>query len=329
MSTSRDYQFDNIKGIMLVFVIVAHTITNLFKAWPDHTATRYVFYLAASLPMPLCCFISGYFSKRKTEYGVYLKKAIVGCLIPYFVLNLLYGLASDSFVHAINIFEPKRALWYLLSLFIWKLIVEIYSKIKWSLPLAVFMALFIGIFDSAGTFLSISRVFCFFPFFYAGYLCSSEQITNLRNGKKLLPALSFIIMLILCGMLIGLNIDDSTVYMRDSYRVLGQTYLQGMLFRGILLICGALCAFFFLSCTTVRKTIFSTFGQYSVTIYVFHYVVIRLLVFLKVFRFFSNPYVFLVFAFVFALVLSIALGNKWVARIYHAVMNKIGSLVVR
>lgn len=329
MSTSRDYQFDNLKGIAIILVIIVHTITNLYKGWSDNTIIKYVLYLANTIPIPLFCFVSGYFAKRKTEYDVYLKNAIVNYLIPYFVFNLLYGLASDSIMHALDLFTPKRALWYLLSLFFWKILVEIYSKIKWSLPLAVFMPLYIGLFDSAGRFLSLSRTFCFFPFFYAGYLCSSEQISKTRNCKKLFPVLSFLIVIILCGVLVNKNINDSTVYFRDSYNALGQTYLQGILFRGILLICGALCIFFVLSCIPVRKTILSNFGRYSTTIYLFHYVIIRLLVYIKVFRFFNNPIVFLAFAIVFALALCFVLGNKWLSCIYHKIMNKICSLIVR
>ena len=323
--SSRDYQLDNIKGIMIFCVIFTHAISNLYKGWSDVFITKYLYYFVYTFHMPVFIFISGYLSKIKTDYDSYVRKAIVNCLIPYLVFNILYGL--PSIMSVLNIFGPKWTLWYLLSLFTWKIIVSIFPKIRWSFPLTILLSLYIGLTKSVGSYLSLSRTICFFPFFYAGYLCSNDLIEKVRGFKKIFPCLSFLLTMITAGILSNMNIKTSTLFLNSSYSDLGQTGFQGILLRGILLICGFLCIFFFISVTPKRKTIVSNFGMYSITVYLGHSVVIRGLKYLKIIGI-SNPFVFILFAIIFALSLCFAFGNENISQLYHRIMNKISALII-
>lgn len=88
----RNYHFDNMKGILILCVVLGHTVSNLFSVWGNYLATKYLYYLIYTFHMPVFIFISGFFSKRHSDYETYLKKAISGCLIPYLIFNVLYAL---------------------------------------------------------------------------------------------------------------------------------------------------------------------------------------------------------------------------------------------
>ncbi len=322
--SKRDYQWDNIKGLIIILVIFTHAISNLYKGWSENTITKYLYYLGFSFHMPVMIFISGYFSKRKTDYRTYIVKAIKSCLIPFFVFNFLYGLPSVK--SALYILSPKWTLWYLLSLFCWKVLSEIVSKFKWSIPLVLLTSLYIGLFP-VGSFLSLSRTIGFFPFFLVGYYCRQEHVSKVRAVKKILPIAAFIITLIIAGILSNTGIKAATLFFRDSYKTLGQTYIQGIALRAVLLITGFLCVFGFVSIMPAKKTVISNFGMYSITVYLGHSLAIRILKHFKIISI-SNPFVFIGFAVLFSLALSFALGNKKVFNLYQKIIGKIGDLII-
>ena len=116
--------------------------------------------------------------------------------------------------------------------------------------------------------------------------------------------------------------------MNGNYRLLGQGKLEGMMFRSLALLIGFLCIFFFLSVLPKRKTIFSSFGRYSITIYLGHSVIIRLLKQLRITKEIGNPALFIGVDILLALILCFVLGNRKVAQGYQAVMGKISKVLV-
>ena len=322
---NRDYQLDNIKGLMIFFVIFAHAISNLYKGWSDNLITKYLYYFIYSFHMPVFIFISGYLSKRKTDYDTYIVKAIKSCLVPYLVFNILYGLPSIK--SALSILSPKWTLWFLLSLFSWKVLSQVFIKIKLIFPIAVLLSLFIGLFNSVGGFLTLSRTICFFPFFIAGYLCQPEHIRKIRASKKIYSVLAFLIAIVTTWVLTTMNIKSSTLYFSSSYDSLGQNYVQGIILRSVVLLCGFLCSFGFISIIPEYKTIVSHLGMYSITVYLGHSLIIRGLKYLKIINI-TNPFIFILFAIAFSLVLCFGLGNQRVSMLYHKFMDKVAAIVI-
>ena len=176
------------------------------------------------------------------------------------------------------------------------------------MPIALLFSLYMGMF-SVGSFLSLSRTICFFPFFLAGYRCQQENIAKIRETKTVFSITAFAIALIVAGILSNLGIKTATLFLNASYKYLGQTYLQGIMLRLVLLITGFLCIFGFLSTTPTWETIISNVGMYSITVYLGHSVVIRVLKYMQIINI-SNPLLFLVFAVIFSLAVCFALGNR-------------------
>jgi len=275
--------------------------------------------------MPVLIFISGYLSRRKTDYETYIVKAIKSCLVPFLVFNILYGLHSVNDVW--NVLTPKWTLWYLLSLFWWKVLIEIVRKVKWPLAVALLFSIYAGLLP-VGSFLSLSRTLGLFPYFVSGYFCTSEGIRKMREANKALSLAALLATMVLAGALVKNGINSTVFFFRDSYEEMGQSYLQGMILRAVLLITGHLCIFSFFSLATSRKTILSNFGMYSLTVYLGHSAIIRILNLLKIINI-SNPYVFIAFAAFFSLAVAFALGNQMVFKLYQIVIDKINHFVVK
>ena len=206
--------------------------------------------------------------------------------------------------------------------------VEAALRFRWALPVAIVLSLYAGWISQVGNFLSLSRTICFFPFFLAGYLLPKTGLERVRNVRKIFPIMAFAAAMAGTFVIFYTNVPYKIFFMNGNYRLLGQGKLEGMMFRSLALLIGFLCIFFFLSVLPKRKTIFSSFGRYSITIYLGHSVIIRLLKQLRITKGIGNPALFIGVDILLALILCFVLGNRKVAQGYQAVMGKISKVLV-
>lgn len=158
-ASGRDHQFDNIRLILIFFVIFGHLI-EYFAA--DGILYRWIY----SFHMPVFIFISGYFAKFNP------KKIVCNILVPYVLLQILYT-AFDHLLYGnapfrLQFTTPYWLLWYLLSLFCYYLLLPLIDTDRASVQLFVFLAcvalaLLSGFGQGFGYFLSLSRTFVFLP----------------------------------------------------------------------------------------------------------------------------------------------------------------------
>ena len=126
MSTkSRNYFLDNYKALLILLVVIGHFIEPCYTNNVFLTILKWVIF---SFHMPAFIFISGYFSKK--DMG--LEKLIQKLVIPYFVFELLYYFLYVLVIHketGLYFNRPKFSLWYLMSLFFWRIITPYFRKI--------------------------------------------------------------------------------------------------------------------------------------------------------------------------------------------------------
>ena len=104
--------------------------------------------------MPAFVFVSGYFSKKDPS----LKKLIKGLVIPYFVYEIMYYLLYTFVLHkstGLYFARPKFSLWYLMALFVWKLVTPYVKKIPFYMMISIGLGLIVGLFD-IGNFLNLT-----------------------------------------------------------------------------------------------------------------------------------------------------------------------------
>lgn len=259
MEKEREYLFDNLKALLIIFVIFGHSIScyNLEGIFLKIKGMIYVFH------MPLFIFISGYFSKNIEN----IENKAIKLLISFFIFNSIYVICASRTIF-INIFEPVYLYWYLLSLFIWRITQKYLIKIKFLLPISFLLSIYIGLIDSANRFFSISRTICFLPYFILGYYTNKEHIQKIRNISKKITLPILIILLILIYILSNEFIDIRLFENAQSYKTTNVTNLKGMLLRASNFGVAIIISVCLINLIPSKKTCISNIGRKTITIYV-------------------------------------------------------------
>ncbi|MEX5937103.1 acyltransferase family protein [Mammaliicoccus sciuri] len=195
----RDHYFDNARFFLIVLVVFGHLTrsyvneSHIFKA---------LYMFIYSFHMPAFVLISGFFAKGVGKPG-YIKKITIKLLLPYLIFQLFYGLYyyyidKDDTLN-ISPFDPQWAMWFLVSLFSWHIILHFVRNFNpyITFTVAILLGLVVGYFDFINAKLSLSRTFVFFPIFLLGYYINKEQSFILRNKKHMwLSSISLIVIFI-------------------------------------------------------------------------------------------------------------------------------------
>lgn len=275
MSTkSRNYFLDNYKSFLILLVVIGHFIEPCYTNNLFLTILKWVIF---SFHMPAFIFISGYFSKK--DMG--LEKLIQKLVIPYFIFELLYYFLYVFVIHketGLYFNRPKFSLWYLMSLFFWRIATPYLKRIPGNLFIAITGGLLIG-FTQLGNFFSIPRTLFFYPFFLAGYYFQENWFDTVRRHWK-----TFTIGLaaapgLLGGWVLftGQELTPFIFYGRYSYADMGLTNGVGLLVR---LVCyGISFLAIFAVCAIIprKKHFYSILGVRTMSIYLFHGLVYSIL----------------------------------------------------
>jgi fucose 4-O-acetylase-like acetyltransferase len=182
--TNRNFLFDNLKFILILLVVTGHIYGFYIKQSALLNALVIGIY---SFHMPAFVFISGFFSKPKNSNTSY--RAFADFLIPYgFFVFLWY---FNEFIHAgssvFSVFNPPFHLWYLLSLFFWRVSLPYFRLIKYPIIISIIISLLAGCSSYVGHEFALSRTLSLFPFFVLGSLCTVKDINILHKKIYLAP----------------------------------------------------------------------------------------------------------------------------------------------
>lgn len=316
----RDIKLDNIKGIMIFLVVFAHGIDRLIPNYLDYGASKITHFLIYSFHMPVFVFVSGYLTKINTSFKDELRN-IVSFIIPYFLLNSIIQISKGFF----NPFEPEFAYWYLLSLTTWRLCLKLFPRSNSVFVFAIIFAISIGFFDQIGTFMSISRSVCFFPYFFAGFLCRHNGLNLSEKKHSATAVIAFLVSLSAVILLCYYGVSEYTFYLNKSYKIMDQSFLFGASLRLFAYAIGFSGVLFWFSVISSRQTFISRWGAYSITIYLIHPIVLRLI---ALFSSINYPTSIIVSLLLSAL-LCLICGNKYVYTLYKDVTSKTANWLIR
>lgn len=168
--------------------------------------------------------------------------------------------------------RPKFSLWYIMALFIWRVITPYVKRIPHYMLVSIVAGLLIGCSNMPNNFLSIPRVLVFYPFFLAGMNFDRALVSKLRTpAKKTIAAISFAAFTAFLALAPALRSCSVKIfYGRYNYDFLGQTVTEGMLIRILCYGVGFLLTYALICLVPEKKTPFSYLGERTMAIYLFH-----------------------------------------------------------
>ena len=183
----RDQQIDNIKGLLIILVIFGHSL-ELLRLKSE--VANFIYIFIYTFHIPVFIFYSGYLSKN---YKKNANKAFRYLFIPFLFFNSIWNFIKVVFNSLIDIpiespslfsfLNPGWALWFILALFIWRLLLPYLLKIKKVFIVSLIVGLLSRLFSEFNIFLSLSRILVFSPYFIGGFLVSKKSLDKMRKAK--------------------------------------------------------------------------------------------------------------------------------------------------
>lgn len=163
-ATKRINKYDNLKGLAIILIVLGH-LDYLNVINPFHLS-RFFFLI----DLPIFFFVAGYFSKIAPDQPL---KSFKRLMIPYFLfcflIELFRFLYTGSSDWDLIFIQSSMAMWFLISLFIMKMILPILDKLKYPIIITFIIALLFGVYDFNPNYLALTRTFSYLPIFLFGF----------------------------------------------------------------------------------------------------------------------------------------------------------------
>lgn len=302
-ASGRDAYFDNAKALLIVSVVMGHTLSGLLG---ENRGLDSLYLWIYTFHMPAFIFVTGYYAKvlRTKKDWWKLTKSVV---IPYFVFQFAYTayyLYVLDFNVEFNLFAQSRwGLWFLVSLFCWRVMLPLFTRSKWMVVVALVIALVAGELSLISEPFSLSRTLYFFVFFIAGYHLSIEPLKKAGSKGKLVG------IFVLLALFISLYYFNDTSWKEWLFGRLPYAQVEPFVVEaGIInrLLVYAICAAAttaFLAVVPTRTFKWTVIGQRTMAIYIFHLGMIQTFRQLAVYKeLVASGAYYVFFIFVFAVV---------------------------
>ena len=270
--------WDNLKFLLIIFVVIGH-YTQQFRA--DNETLQRIYVFIYSFHMPIFIFVTGLFSKKAVDEKNI--KKVLPYLTCFFATTLILFITKAllGWAPIFELFSPSGISWYLMSMFFMFLITMLIKDYK---PQYIFvLSLIIGVMcgfvqTKNPDFFTWMRTLTFYPFFCLGYISDREKIEKATN--KISIKITAVIFFVSIYLLIYFypkqaNKISRLNTARHTYSELGRFAPYGWELR-LLTYAISFAAIFLLISLIPRKRIkgFTSLGERTLGIYMFHYVII-------------------------------------------------------
>ncbi|WP_426755412.1 acyltransferase family protein [Myxococcus sp. Y35] len=169
-TASRIPLFENVRGLLILLVVMGHALEPLLEREPLARALYTGLYL---FHIPAFAFLSGHLTRAESGARA-LWSVAWGLLAPLAVFQVLY-VVFDAWVLGRGwslhwLLQPYWLLWFLLSLASWRMLLPLLLRLPGPWVWAVALSLGAGLLPWVGYPFSLSRTLVFLPCFVAGYL---------------------------------------------------------------------------------------------------------------------------------------------------------------
>lgn len=331
---SRDGLFDNIRCLLIFLVVFAHMFSPVSH---QNTAAQLIYKFIFLFHMPAFILISGYFSKNVEKCR---ENAVAKFLLPYCILNLLSSAInlykSGKSWHLLDLFYPRWGIWFLLVLFVYRLLLKDLVRVRYILPISFLIGLISGCFEAFDSDLALGRIFGFLPFFMLGYFLTPEHIEKIRKIPKWIPlfALAASVGFILFAhynykleWTEFLCFPHQMLFLRNSYHECKLSITEGLIARTAIYLFALAIIFALIALMPRKQTKLTTIGKNTMTVYVLHLFLLPHIKDLDLFG--SSGWDYIIFSFIFSVIITLLFSAPPVAKAYDFIMGKIENLIFR
>jgi fucose 4-O-acetylase-like acetyltransferase len=276
-SSTREPRWDNARFVAGTLVVLVHMSGSL----ADRDGLRWLYLATWAMRVPLFAVLAGYFSSAEPLRPREARRLIESVLVPYLAVGLLHTAQIWLLYDRLELFvvNPAWGLWFLLSLFFWRMSLPYLAHLRYPLATAVVVALAAGYVSDIGTDLSLSRTLTYLPFFLVGW--KLRQRGRLREAFEArwsaYAALAVVGVAFVAAWFLRADVKGSTLRMKGPYapgNPLDEPW--AWLERGAVLGLGSLIALAALRLVPQRRVPFLTaLGAGGMYIYILHPLVLR------------------------------------------------------
>lgn len=267
----RDSKIDSAKFILVALVTLGHLIEPLHAGPFDYTY-RFIYLFH----MPAFVFLSGLVSASYVDAD--RAHRLVGAVVIPLAVHQAGLQLLDSVLNGTSFlllpYRPNWALWYLMSLVCWRLMLPLVMATRFPLATVLFLALAAGFFNRIGYDWSISRTLVFMPFFVAGHQWALKKGRSLPAFPSKVTVIGAIEIAVLAWL--ALRISRHWFYGSLSYEALGVSDAYGIAYRGSLIAIGFVGAICFLSLVP-GTSLLARLGRHSMAAFILHIYAVKIL----------------------------------------------------
>lgn len=272
MTGNRIHVLDNVKGLLIVLVVVGHYLPQI-PQW-NQLATC-VHELVFLFHMPLFVLVSGLFAKSVYRDGRLRVEKVLSALALAFVYQaVLIALERPDRPLVEALLDFRWAPWYLVSLATWYALVPAFDRLRpvAGVGLALAASLAAGCTPAAGDVLSFGRTLVFMPWFAAGYYLPLDAVARFRGDRRSRPVA------VAAGVFVvgwfALGLCDANPFFEFKYVLHADAYRDGALVgtgeRLLGFAAAALVSAGLLRALPDRRTPLAVLGERTLQIYVLH-----------------------------------------------------------
>lgn len=271
VSQPRDAWLDNVRFILLAFVVIDHF------SWPllvESHAMTVLFYWLHLFHMPAFVIVTGFFSRSLVVNDSRARGLATRIVMPYLIFQTLYQLGAPLLQKGQLVrwapLTPAWLMWFLAAMLAWRLMTPYLLRIRWILPISILVSLGTGAIGGVSHMLSIDRVLSFLPFFVAGLLVRREHLDILRTLPARLAAAAILVAAWPIAAALSDRLGVHWIFWDRSYESMHSTLVEGAAIRGLLMLLAFAASAAVLSLTPTGTSWMSTLGQGSSYGYLLH-----------------------------------------------------------
>ncbi|MFE9312645.1 acyltransferase family protein [Streptomyces sp. NPDC088353] len=273
---ARNPWWDNTRFLSATLIVILHTVGSIMA----REDVLHSFHIASwAFRVPAFVMLAGVFSNAGPLGPRSLRTLLQSIVLPALAFSLLYSLEKywlgNEFV--VYVVQLPWTLWFLMSLFFWRLLLPLVVQLRHPLLVTTVIALAVGYIEEFGLEFSASRTLVYLPLFYLGWRIGQGFLNSWFTSRwSLFVAAAGILASCVVGWLWHRDIKGNWLSMRHPYSASDPLSLEWAWIIRLLVLASAAALVLCLLRLMPRRRLplITTLGAGGFTIYLLHPLVI-------------------------------------------------------